>query len=626
MRLHTTAKVGLAVLVGLSLAATGACGKSKPKPVDGNGDQGGVQQDNLTGADEQKQAVKGGILKIIGQGDVSNLDPATSYEVIGWGFIERAITRQLMSYPNATQIAERDTPTPDLADGAPTISSDGLTYTFKLKPGVKYAAPINRAIVANDFIREIKRLCDPNNPSGGLTYFAGTIKGLAEFCGKAPDDKGVGGSGFLGVATGSASKVEQYINSHDVPGLKANGDNELVITLKVKAGDFLNILATPFASPVPAESLKYIADSAEFRQHFPASGPYKIAAYKADEFIHIRRNENQKDGDALRAANVDGIDITTNAANDATQQTQVEGGGQDLYFGGNPPVEAINRLRGGVKDITTPADKRLHIQKGSGCASYVVFNTRRPNSPGGKALQNPKVRQAINYAVDKVGFLKVVGGTAFGTPYGQILTSPLTGYKKADPYATDGSRGNPTKAKQLLKDAGYPNGISLDYIYRPKRKGEQVFIQLKADLARAGITLVQHKVPDKDYYGKHISNPAVNDWDMTTPAWCPDWNGNGARTFFLPLLDGRSYQKGTTNYGGYNNDAVNTDVDNVLKESDTTAVANGWAAIDAKVMQDAPWVPLAEQNAIVMLSSRVKGYVFFPFSASADVTNIWLKK
>lgn len=590
MRLRAVQRA-FAVLVGLSLVATACGGDDEGPGTPGSGAKG----------------KRGGTLRLLGQGDITNLDTATSYELIAWGYIMRAMTRQLVTYPNTEDKVKRDVPVPDVAAKLPEITDGGRTYTFTLKKDVEFAPPVNRAIVGNDFIVGIKRLCDPNNPSGGLGYFTDTIVGLTDFC-----------AGLGKVKTGNTAAVKSYIENNRVAGMSSPEDNKLIFKLTQPAGDFLNLLATPFASPVAGEhALKYIADSKEFRQNFVGSGPYTLDRYEPEKFIHMKRNENQKDGDEIRRAWVDRIEITTNSSDDTVVQQQIETGEADMYFGGSPPVATIETAR-------NKKDARLHVNP-NGCIYYTVMNLRRPQSPGGKALQDVRVRQALNYAWDKTAHLQVYGGETAGTPTGQILTSPIIGYDKFDPYETPGNNGDPDKAKALLTAAGFPNGITFDYLYRPARKGEALAASVQESLKKSGITLNLKKVLDKDFYSQHLVKPDANDWDFSSVGWCPDWPGNGSRTFFTPLLDGRKYAAGSTNYGEYNNPAVNKLVDKALTAQSLTKVKTQWHAIDVAVMKDAPWVPVYESNSVQFVSARLKNFVFFPFSDNADVTNLWLE-
>jgi peptide/nickel transport system substrate-binding protein len=582
--------VGAALFCALALTAA-ACGNDK-------GGEGATPK-------EQQGLKKGGTLKLAGLKDISHYDTNQAYEVRAWGFHLRASARQMLSYANVTDEKKRDEPTPDLATEMPKISDDGLTYTFTIKNNVKWAPPTNREIVAGDFVRAIKRLCDPNGVSGGLSYFTGTISGMTEYC-----------DGFAKIKKDSIPAVKEYVNGHEISGLKAEGDKKLVVTLKQKAGDFTNMMATPFTTPVPEEVLNYLTDSAEFRKHLQglAAGPYMVESYVPKVSLKLARNPNWKsETDSLRKAYVDRIEIVLNAASKESIQQQVEAGTLDMYLRGNPPNPAADKAE-------RTRDPRLHVDKDGACVFYISFNLHH-NSVGGKAVQNKLVRQALNYAIDKTAIIQVLGGPRNGEPAGQVLTPVLLGYKKIDPYATPGSKGDINKAKDLLAQAKITT-LKLDFIYDNTETNKNI-VQVVADkLKELNITI--NPIP-KDDATVDTTNPKSDNWDLYYAGWCPDWNGNGARTFFTPLLsdpDLKNYKAGGSyNYGGYDNPEVDAKVTEALAASPEEA-ANIWPDIDAKVMDDAPWIPIYTSNSVNFVGSRVKGFVFFPFSTSSDITNI----
>jgi peptide/nickel transport system substrate-binding protein len=589
LRKHT--RVGAAIFCALALTAAG-CGKSNNKS--GTPSTAG-------------KGVKGGTLKLAGLKDLTHYDTNQAYEVRGWGFHLRATTRQLLSYANTTDETQRDVPVPDLAKADPTISADGLTYAFELKPNVKYAPPTNRAVTAGDVARGIKRLCDPNGVSGGLSYFTATIAGFTEYC-----------DGFAKIKKESAAAAKAYVEGNQVSGIKVDGDTKITFTLKQKAGDFTSMLATPFTTPVPVEVLNYITDSNDFRKHLAgfAMGPYMVDSYTPKAKLTLARNTNwDASTDKLRAAYVDRIEIVLNAASKESIQQQVEAGSLDMYLRGNPPNAAAAKAE-------AAHDPRLHVDKDGACEFYIAFNFNH-NSAGGKALKNKTVRQALNFAIDKTAIIQVLGGPRNGEPADQILTPVLLGYKKIDPYATPGSKGDLTKAKQMLDSAGV-KGLKLDFIYDNTETNKNI-VQVVADQLKK-IGVATNPIP-KDDATVDTTNPSSDNWDLYYAGWCPDWNGNGARTFFTPLLSDpglKNYKAGGSyNYGGYDNPDVDTKVDQALAASPADA-KNIWPDIDAKVMDDAPWIPIYTSNSVNFVGQRVKGFVFFPFSTSADITNLWV--
>jgi peptide/nickel transport system substrate-binding protein len=95
--------------------------------------------------------VMGGTLQIEGSTDLSAAaDPQAEYETIGFT-LERAYTRQLLSYPASTDLTKAETAVPDAAASMPIVSTDGLTYTFTLRPGLMWNTNPPRAVTSTDF-------------------------------------------------------------------------------------------------------------------------------------------------------------------------------------------------------------------------------------------------------------------------------------------------------------------------------------------------------------------------------------------------------------------------------------------------------------------------------------------
>ena len=577
-----------ALIAGLALTAS-ACG-------------GGSTS---TGATAPAAAKTGGTLKLLGGGDIDHMDTASAYYTVSYTLL-RAISRQLVSYPNDADETKANTPVADMVESIAAPTNGGKTYAFTIKSGVKWDTTPARQVTGADAVLGFKRLCNPVQPTGAIGYFAGVIAGMKEYCdafAKAPS---------------TIPGIKDFIAKNEISGLTATG-NTVTINLVQPAGDFLNILALPFSSPAAVETLNYLPDSPEFRQNFVSDGPYKISKYVADKNIELVRNTAwSASTDKLRAAHVDAISITQ-GSDEVPVQQQLRAGTADLEWDTTTPTAEIPGL-------LAAKDPGLVLKDNGSTNPYMVINQLSPNANG--ALKNVKVRQALNYAVNKKNVIQVLGGPNLYKPLGQILTPPILGYQQFDPYATPDSAGDPVKAKALLAEAGYPNGLELIFLYRNKGKAPLIAQTLQADLAKAGITLKLKQVPNADFYTKHLSKPAATkagDWDLAAPGWNPDWAGNAARSFFVPLLDGRQCAEGSTNYNCYNSPAVNTLIDKALAESDQTKAGALWHEADVAVMADAAWVPITTGKTPYYHGARVGNWVYFPFANNADITNVFIK-
>lgn len=562
------------------------------------------------GSTASGQPTPGGTLKLLGSGDVDHLDTASAYYTASYT-IERADSRQLFSYAATSDTTQATQVVPDIATEIPTtaddgISADGKTYTIHLRAGVKWNTTPARDVTAQDEVLGLKRLCNPVSPVGAPGYYENTIAGMKAYC-----------DGFAKVK-GTAAAMAAYIDGHDISGVKATGASTVVFTLTQPANDFLNILALPFASPAPQEYLKYVPDDATFRQHTISDGPYQITKYVANQSIVLAKNPAwDQSSDPLRHQYVDEITVTEGQDAGPVQQ-QIQAGTADLEWDTPVPTASIPALQ-------AAKDDRLGLYPALDTNPYLVFNLQSPNNTG--ALGKVAVRQAIEYAIDKVAVGQVYGGPALNTPIGQVIPPGNVGYQQFDPYATTDGKGDPATCKSKLTAAGYPNGLTLTDVYRNAGDHPAVAQTVQADLKQCGITVKLVPSNQGDYYGKYLESPSAAKrgvWDISEPGWVPDWYGNNGRAIIEPLFDGRTYGPNSVDYGDYDNPAVDSLIDQALSATDQTKAAGLWHQADVAIMKDAPIVPFQTQKTALYRSTRVHNAIFFPFSQSYDVTQIWL--
>lgn len=581
---------GTVIAAGLGAAALGlaACG--------GGGGGGGAA---------------GGTLKVVGSSDPDHIDTSSVYTT--WGnLLARQFSRTLFNVKAADNFDDAIKVVPDAATEIPTtsnggLSKDGKTYTIKLRGGMQWDTNPVRPVVAGDFVRGIKRICNPAKPSGGMAYYTETIQGLAKYC-----------DGFSKVNASSPAAMAAYQNGHQVPGLQATDDKTLVVKLVTPASDFTNILGLTFSAAAPAEYDKYIPDSPEFRAHTISDGPYKITSYQPNKQISLAKNTAwQASSDPIREQNPEGIQITMGQDSPEVVQQQMESGAADLSWDQTVPTGSIPSLK---------SNSNFKIMDGSSSNPYIVFNTLSPNNGG--ALGKIPVRQAIQYAIDKSAAVQIYGGPDVSTVLNQVIPPRSVGYKQFNLYPTPGDSGDPNKCKTMLASAGYPNGLTLKFPYRVSSNHPKIAQSVQANLAKCGIKAQLTPDTNGTFYSKTLVTPSdakSGKWDIAGPGWVPDWYGNNGRTNIVPLFDGRHYGPNSTNYGGYNDPVVNKLIDQALTAKDVNAAANSWAQADRQIMQDAAVVPLMNQKYPIFHSSRVKNAKYLPQFQGYDYSLIKLQ-
>jgi ABC-type transport system substrate-binding protein len=562
--------------------------------------------------------VQGGTLEIEGSTDLSAaLDPQGEYETIGFT-VERAFTRQLLEYPASTNLTKAETLVPDAAASMPTVSSDGLTYTFTLRPGLMWNTTPPRPVTSQDFQRGILRNCDPTlAPNGNPGYYESTIVGYKAFCsafeGQNPSES----------ATARAATINAAMNG-GVSGIQTPNATTIVFTLTQPASDFDNILSLPFASAAPVEYMKYIPLTPGNILY--SDGPYEIKTYNVGHELILDRNpEWSQSTDTIRHQYVNEIDIKLDLAGSAAAaevQQDLQAGTADLEWNTIVPTEDI----AGLESPTWNAQLGVFPSPGN-LTPYLVFNVQSPNNGG--ALGNVKVRQALEYAIDKVAIGKIYGGAALNEPLNQSIAPGAEGYVPFNDYPTNLDEGNPAKCKSLLKAAGYPNGLTLKDYYRNNGNHPAVFQEVQSDFQKCGVTVVGTPIATGYYGSSGIGVTSSNglktgNWDITEPGWVPDWFGpaNGRAT--LPdLFDGALNFPGT-DWGGYDDPAVDNLVNEAESATTVSAAAALWHQADEKVMADAPIIPMNTELTPIFRSARVHNAIYIPFSEQYDITQIWL--
>jgi peptide/nickel transport system substrate-binding protein len=533
--------------------------------------------------DASENGVRGGTLQVLSADPDVKLDTATFY----YPPITRAYARTLYGYNLAGPPEQATVPVPDIASGPPQVSADRRTYTFTLRGGVRYAPPVNREVTAHDFITAIQRLYDKQNPSYAQQY-ADLIAGARRY------------------GAGKASRIS---------GLAAPDARTLTITLDQPAEDLLSILTLPYFAPVPGEYAASYAVGANYDGHVVGSGPYTPTTYIPRKLIVLVRNPNWDPAtDPLRKAWVDRIQVKLSVPIPSIQQA-IEREDADLSLNSHVPQARIDALRADPQ-----RSRRLSVNT-TGSLLFLVLGTHKKAG----AIADLRVRQAVNYAIDKVAYRDAIAGryAAAGELASTILAPGSLGYRPYDLYPTPGGRGDPAKARALLAEAGYPNGLTLGFATFGSGRLAAGRKPIEESLKRAGIRLKVTTNKEWDPYYEALGNPAKRlEHQLAQSGWILDYLGDNARQSIVPQYDSRlGFQD---NYSEYHNPDVNRLIDRALAEPDRDRRAALWGQIDQRIMRDAPLVPLLWGNHSFHWASRVHGWVYDPWTTAPDLTAVWL--
>jgi len=559
------------------------------------------------------EPVYGGTLRVVQGSDVDHLMTTSGY-VTTTLLLLRTFARQLVTYRSSTDFTEATTLVADIALELPTlenggISADGRIYTFHLRPHVRWNTVPPRAVVAGDFVRAFKLFCNPVSPVGAPTYYSSTIRGMAEYC------------SALVKVPGSVAGIRQYVDRYDIAGVSAPDDATLVIELLAPASDFLNLMAMPFASAVPVEYLDYLPDSPDFRQNTLSNGPYAITRYIQNRLIELERNPAwDRSSDPVNSAYVDRIQISSGVDSELAQ-LQIEAGTADM----GPTMLTANQAS--LRALGDPRVNLFPTGDHYSTMHYLAINLVSPNNRG--ILSNLGVRQALALAVDKRALVQLSGGPGVSRALYQAVASTVSGHRPGgDHFKTPNDQGDPDGARELLAEAGFPEGLPLRLAFSREGTFPIEAQSVQASLRRAGFDVELFAYSSSDLYGRllpNAQNAERGEWDIALTGWLPDWYGvNNGRSVFSPLFDGRQLGHISMNYGLYSNPRNDAAIDRALDATSIESAEAAWAESAQQVMTDVAIVPLIEKKNGYMISSRVRNCRWSNLGDHCDMNAVWL--
>jgi len=487
--------------------------------------------------------------------DIISLDPAEAFEISAGELMGNGYDR-LLRY----DVQDPSKLVPDLAKSW-SVSADGKTYSFELKPGIKFAS--GNALTAEDVVFSLQRavLLD-KTPAFILTQFGLKKENVKDVIKQT-------GPLTLTITTDKAYAPTLVYNCLTA-NVAAVVDKKLVMgkeAVKDGAGDM---------------------GYAWLKTNFAGSGPLKIREWRANEIVALERNDNY-----WGAKSKVGRVIYRHIKESATQRLLLEKGDADVARNLTPQDLDALAANKDIKTTSTP----------KGTVYYFSLNQKNPQ------LAKPEVREAFKWLVD----YDAIGKTLIkniGVVHQNFLPVGLLGASKDNPYKLDVA-----KAKALLAKAGVPNGFKVTIDMRTVQPVQGITEAIQQTFKQAGIeleilpgdgkqTLTKYRARTHDIY---IGSWGADYWDPHTNADTfarnPD-NSDDAKSKPLAWRN------------AWNIPELTAKADAAALERDGAKRAKMYQDIQAEFRSSSPFVMLYQQTDVAAYRSNVDGLRIGPTSDS----------
>jgi ABC-type transport system substrate-binding protein len=526
---------------------------------------GHAAHDGGSGAQQE-----GGIFRVAlhTSSGIDYMDPALASSPPGWALLDTTCAR-LMSYPDRRAPAGFRLQ-PEVATDFPTVSRDGKSYTFRLRPGFRFSD--GRPVRANAFARAINRVLAPEMNSPAV-YFARDIVGAGR------------------VLAGRAETAS---------GVVARG-NTLIVRLARPAPDFAHRMAATYFCAVPPE----LPIDPEGVGAFPAAGPYYVTEYRRGERVTLRQNRFYR---GTRPHHVDGFDVDLRVSSPQEVLRRVDRGEADwghtlsgIYF--DPGLGLVEKY--GLNR------SQLFLRPGL-TLRMLGFNSSRP-----LFRNNPGLRKAVNFALNRRALVNT-GGSNVSRPSDQYLPTILPGFRDADVYPLE--RPNLQRARALAR-GNLRGGKAVLYVNSspvPMAVGQLI----RQQLAEIGLEIELRPIPIHSAsaaYFRKLATPG-EPWDIAFGLWSPSYIDPFA--YINLLFDGRFV--GGTNFTRFASAELNRQMRQAARLPQGVSRNSAYAALDVRLAREAaPIAPVDFLNEPTLVSKRVGCVVLRPV---LDLTAVCLKQ
>ncbi|MCI0475117.1 MAG: ABC transporter substrate-binding protein [Anaerolineales bacterium] len=470
--------------------------------------------------------------------DPRTLEPGLFLELIT-GYIAKDLHAGLVRYNEKMELS------PFIAREW-SVSTDGLTYTFKLRDDVKFHN--GRKVVADDFVYTFTRILNPKVKAAAGPSNLAKVKGAKDFI------------------DGKATAVE---------GLQAPDPATFKIVLAQPDPALLLRLGTNFMAVVPKEAV--IDGEAKWKDKPVGAGAFKYVDWQQNVKVVLEANPDF----FLGKPKIDRIEYLT-VPDAATALAQYQKGEIDILGVTGAQLAQIGKDATLTKELNTWRRGQL---------TYFVLNEKRV-----PAFKDKNVRQAFNYALDRKTLIEKVmlGDRNVATGYVPLGIPEAIPDEKG--YAYD-----PAKAKELMAKAGFADGKGFPKIEFVTTADEQtlaeaITAQFKANL---GIDVAVRIGESGDVLAGLW---AKDKWDIVSWGWSAD--RPAAEVWLYELL----YSKVESNFASYNNPEYDKLVEKALTEVDAAKRLAAWREVSKMASEEAPMIPFGFAKHLFLVKPYVKGF------------------
>jgi peptide/nickel transport system substrate-binding protein/oligopeptide transport system substrate-binding protein len=521
------------------VAVTAACG-------------GSASQNGSTSAasDSPRQ---GGSLTFAFQGEPSTLDPAVAWDIIGTQ-VEHQIYRGVLGYAPKSGAAGLEM-VPDLATEVPSVENGGVTnggkrFTFHLRKGVMFQAPVSREVTAQDFKYSFERML--REPLAPATYFYMGVVGAQEFYDKKADTV----AGFKAL---DRYTFEIDLTSPDLSFLKAFGGMD-------------------FCDVVPREWVEKWGK--QFDRHPLGTGPFVFDHWTPGREIVLTRNPDYwEQGKPY----LDEVKYAL-SFNPQTAFLKLQRGQVDVLMDYLPTPD-IARAK------ADPALSRSITTMTKMATEYPFMNTQM------KPFDDIKVRQALSWAIDREGLVKLLGGQAEALY--QVYPRSMPGHEEGKAFFGY----DPAKARQLLAAAGHPDGFKTTIYSSNVDPYPKLMQSVQADLAEVGVKAAL-KTTSVSTYGALSSTPHTT--PMGTETWSMDFPDPA--DWIIPIFSKSNAVQGGVNAAFWWTPELEQMIVDAQALTDPAARITKYTSMQDYIMSQAPYITLYQPIKITVCSANVGGF------------------